>query len=137
MPPLRAHVALSPPTLVRRHEPAAVVALATSVAAIGWRGEVDMATAPACRRAARDAIGADVASVVLDLRHVAFVDAAGLSVVALLVRGCRARNQTLLLVDPTPAVRATLHRSGLAGVTRVVPAQSLAEPTQRLLAECA
>ena len=134
MPLDRVDRATSPPVLIRRHAPAALVALTSAIAVIGWHGEVDIATAPACRRAALDAIGADVRTVVLDLREVRFVDAAGLSVVALLVRACQARGQTLFLVDPSPAVRTTLHRSGLADVTRVVTAETLGEPTRRLLA---
>jgi anti-sigma B factor antagonist len=74
-------------------------------------GEVDLATAPALRRAIE--VAADIAPrVVVDLASVSFIDSLGVSVL-IKARGNGPTQRSLSLVQPSALVRKVLHLTRL------------------------
>lgn len=70
------------------------------------RGEIDLWTADHLRRQL-DAVTGAVSPVVLDLRHVGYLDGAGFRVLAESTAACRAHHQPLVVV-PSATVRRLL-----------------------------
>jgi anti-anti-sigma factor len=102
-------------------------------AVISWYGEVDLATAPDCRRSAEEALAYGPDVVVVDLRSVEFMDSSGLAIVGLLVGRCRDTGASLVLVEPTPD---GLHRPAdhrLPRRRQRVPADELPADLRQLL----
>ena len=92
----------------------AVPALRTTVERTGRSvvvcadGELDLATAPAMRRALAQAIGDGTADVVVDLARVTFVDAAGLASIVEAADAVRAAGGRLRLASPSRMLRRVL-----------------------------
>lgn len=80
------------------------------------QGEVDVATAPHLDQGLSDLIDHQGnLSVVIDLREVAFMDAAGLAVLAKARQRIQAKDGALALADPPRHVRRVLEVTGMAG----------------------
>ena len=132
----------SAPVLLRRYPPYASIAVSPPWAVVAWFGDIDVATAGACRRAADEAIRSGATHVAIDLRAVTFLDSSGLAVVSRLLRACREREGEVCLLEPQPIVATALRVTGFAAAAAVVDldalwpaAATLIEPAVRLTAE--
>jgi anti-sigma B factor antagonist len=92
-------------------------------------GEIDLCSAPKLREALREAMGLPLTSaqdprILVDLRRVTFIDAAGLGVLVGAAARARQAGRRLTLVDPTPATLRLLRITGLHRVFQLEgPAQ--------------
>jgi anti-anti-sigma factor len=76
-------------------------------------GELDVATAATARTLLADATGRAGVGVIVDLSHVAFLDAAGLGVLVGALRRSRHLPAGLSLAAVPPSIRRLLHLTGL------------------------
>ncbi len=81
-------------------------------AVLSLAGELDMATAPALRRALDD-LGAPGATIVVDLAGLEFIDSSGLNELVLALRRQRDDGGDVVLRSPRPHTRKVLEIAGL------------------------
>jgi anti-anti-sigma factor len=79
-------------------------------------GEICRETVPAIRSAALDAMPSSTRRLVLDLRHVTFLDAGGLSLIVELDQRCRQGHGRLELRRPPCSAARLLQIAGLDGL---------------------
>ncbi|MFJ6946615.1 STAS domain-containing protein [Streptomyces wuyuanensis] len=80
------------------------------------RGELDHDTAPALRRAVREALARSHTGLELDLRYVPFLDCSGLNVLLKLRCDAQAHGKSVTLGSRSPAVTRLLDLSGTASL---------------------
>ena len=85
------------------------------------QGELDMATAAPLRRALDHALVGDATGIVLDLTHLTFVDATGISLFLSACRQAEDLGRCFALRHPSRMVLKTLRLSGVARVLEVGP----------------
>ncbi len=85
-------------------------------------GELDMASAPQLQRAVDDPEIAGKPLVVLDLRHLDFIDSTGLRIILAARKLCGERDQELAVTQGSPQVERLLSVTGMAEHLRTVPA---------------
>ena len=76
-------------------------------------GEIDIASVAPFRQAVLDALDAEPDRLVIDLADVTFLDSTGLSVLAAALKGQRAGDRRLCVVNPAPVVRRAIDLVGL------------------------
>lgn len=102
-------------------EPAATLSISTEhpeegVVVITVRGELEFGTAAPLRTTLLDVSHGDVATVVVDLADIEFVDSTGLSLLVQAKQRFETQDCRFLLRNPTPRVVRVLEIAGLAGV---------------------
>ena len=120
-------------SVLRSFGSTAAVLIEPPHAVISWYGEVDLATAPDCRRSAEEAMAYGPKVVLLDLRAVDFMDSTGLAIIGLLLGRCRDTGGSLMLVEPAPTVCTVLRITGFLNAVSVVRADELPADLGRLL----
>jgi anti-sigma B factor antagonist len=89
------------------------------------RGEIDIETGPLVAEAATAQLARpEVATIVMDLSGVDFMDSAGLAALVTIRNACHAAVRRLELQDPSPPVRKLLTITGLDDVFSIVSASS-------------
>lgn len=86
---------------------------------VALAGEVDMSVAGALR-AALDRALAESASVIVDLRELAFMDSSGIHALAAADARAREFDKRLVIAHPTPSVLRILRLTGLDQILRIV-----------------
>lgn len=76
-------------------------------------GEIDVATVEPFRQAVLEALAAEPSALVVDLADVTFLDSSGLSVLAIALKGQRAHDGRVSVVNPRPIVRRAIDLVGL------------------------
>ena len=76
-------------------------------------GEVDLHSAPALQAALDDVIAAGATTLVLDLRHVLFIDSTGMSVVTAAVKRLRDGGGSFVIASDKPEVLRVFRITGL------------------------
>jgi anti-sigma B factor antagonist len=109
---------------VRRFPPVAELRLRPPWAVIRLSGEIDLATAPAFRAAAEEALRSEASTCLVDLREVTFLDSGGLAVLALLLRRCSQTAGQVRLVGAQGPVRTALR---ITGLLQAIPEQAPAD----------
>ena len=101
---------------------------------IGLEGELDIATAPAFERLLREVERDRWPTVVLDLRHLSFIDSSGIR--ALLAANDRIGRQggRMVVRHPSRAVRRTLAAIGVDGILDLTDAVDEPRPLARSVA---
>ena len=98
-------------------------------------GDIDVATAGSVRRAIDECVAAGAERVVLDLRHVTFLDCAGVRLIFAADAAARAAGWELLLIEGPVAVQRVFE---ILGVRQALPfvdtPRSLRANRQRVLA---
>lgn len=84
-------------------------------------GDLDPLTAPMLQARVDDTVADDVSRVVFDVRGVGFADSAGLRVIADTHRRLHEAGGTLVIREPTNALRKLLTVTGLADHVTVEP----------------
>lgn len=84
-------------------------------------GRLDGASAPAAEQEVKALIDAGKTSVVIDLAQVDYVSSAGLRVLLLAAKGCRAQGGQAVLAGVAPAVLEVLRMSGFDKLLQVLP----------------
>lgn len=105
-PKLRVTVDAEP----RSHDSAVVVRVS---------GEVDIQTSPILDSNLQQVLGDGVASIVVDLAEVTFLDSTGLSVLVAGLKRCQEAGGTLQVVSPRPHVRRIFEVTGLTDAFQV------------------
>ena len=85
-------------------------------------GELDVATAPILDAALVDAVGDHDGAVIIDLAATTFVDSAAVSILIKMWKGLRVDERALVLVAPSPKVRAVLEVLGIDQLVPIEPA---------------
>lgn len=84
-------------------------------------GELDAEDAPAVRHLLAEQILTGGGSLVLDLSELTFIDSAGLAALIAAHKGTRSAGTSLVLAQPSAAVRKVLSLTGLNGILRTAP----------------
>jgi anti-sigma B factor antagonist len=82
-------------------------------------GEVDIQTSPILDSHLQQVLGDGVASIVVDLAEVTFLDSTGLSVLVAGLKRCQEAGGTLQVVSPRPHVRRIFEVTGLTDAFQV------------------
>ncbi len=94
--------------------------VADGIPVVAVDGEIDLFTAPEFKRRVQKALDRDGERMVVDLTETTFIDSSSLGVLIGAHRRLAARERSLVVVAPTPAVRKTLRITGLDGLFQVV-----------------
>ena len=78
-------------------------------------GELDLETAPTLRHRLHQALDGGEAHLVVDLSELSFIDSTGISVLVESLKQAQRAGGSLVLRNPTPAVRRVLDITGLLG----------------------
>jgi anti-sigma B factor antagonist len=92
------------------------------------RGEVDVATAPVVLRATRSLLALSVERIVVDLRHVPFMDSSGLHALITSLREAASHGTEFVLTSVPPQPRAVMEITGLANAFGLLPQANGAPP---------
>jgi anti-sigma B factor antagonist len=76
-------------------------------------GDIDVATVAAFRASVQSALETEPPALVVDLSGVEFMDSSGLAVLAVALRGQRARSAAVAVVRPQPIVKRAIELVGL------------------------
>lgn len=76
-------------------------------------GEIDVSSVEPFRHAVLEALKAEPGVLVVDLADVTFLDSSGLSVIAVALKGQRAHDGRVSVVNPRPIVRRAIDLVGL------------------------
>src|SRR5262245_5761002 len=99
--------------------PARVVSQIGDTATVALHGEIDIANSSQIRAYLTGCLDDGCANIILDLRDLTFMDAAGLSVLVYVTRMTESRHGHLTLQRSPPMVHKLLDISGLADLIHV------------------
>ncbi len=83
------------------------------------QGRLDSASAPMRERELQELLGAGHASLVIDLTDLSYLSSAGLRVLLVAAKGCRASGGQAVLVGPQESVTQVLQMSGFDRLLKV------------------
>ncbi|MBI2704790.1 MAG: STAS domain-containing protein [Actinobacteria bacterium] len=85
-------------------------------------GEIDVVNSPGLGTELSERARASAGALVVDLSEVTFMDSSGLRVLLEADEACRARQHSLVIRNPSPAVRRLLEITGLTTELSIDPA---------------